>query len=65
MKQFKVFNVQFEGLNQFKEYLNYNYTFRFDDREVEDLDNLDSAIAERLFELTEVYPESFNYQEPE
>lgn len=64
MKQFKVFNVQFEGLSKFKQ-VNYIYELRFDDREVEDLDNLDSAIAERLFELTEVYPESFNYQETE
>ena len=64
MKQFKVFNVQFEG-HQRPWSLKDSATLHFDEREVEDLDNLDSALAERIFDLVKVYPQSFNYQETE
>jgi hypothetical protein len=64
MKQFNVFNVQFEG-RQRPLSSKAITILRFDEREVEDLDNLDSALAERIFELVKVYPQSFNYQETE
>ncbi len=64
MKQFKVFNVQFEGRSR-PWSAKDSATLRFDEREVEDLDNLDSALAERIFDLVKVYPQSFNYQETE